>query len=181
MVALLAGGALQALRIHTERSRFLEARAMLVEAREALLNHAAAVGSLPCPDLDDDGDPDSCANGAAHAGRLPWRLLALPARDPWGQPLNYMLSPAFASGRAIALASLGNIRIRQTESGGDEGSLANEGSVALALWSSGPNGRQDAHRGGNLLVANAPDTDDPLTWLSRFLLIGRMLEAGRPL
>lgn len=154
---------------------------MLLEARESLLNHAAAIGSLPCPDIDDDGEPDACAGETAHAGGLPWRLLALPAKDPWGQSLNYMLSPAFGPERTITLASQGNIRIRQAESGGNDTSLANERSVALALWSNGPNGAQEAHSGGNLLIADSAASDDPVIWLSRFLLIGRLLEAGRPL
>jgi len=182
IVATLSVGTLSALRLHTERANLLEARSMLAEAREALLNHAAVSGNLPCPDTNDDGDPDACPANGALVGRVPWRLLALPERDPWGQTLNYSVHSSFASGRTIALTSLGGIDIRSASSNGSSESLANPESVAMALWSSGANGSQEAGREAPFqLFAEAPESDDLVVWLSRFVLIGRMLEAGRSL
>ena len=73
---------------------------VLNEARAALIGRAAAdndrPGSLPCPDVDNDGDADwlvgnECQNG--YIGRLPWRTLGLTdLRDASGERLWYALS-----------------------------------------------------------------------------------------
>lgn len=182
IIATLSIGALSAIRLQTERSNLLEARSMLSEAREALLNHAAVSGSLPCPDSNDDGDPDPCSGNGVQSGRLPWRLLALPARDPWGQALHYGVHSSFTTGRTIGLTSLGGIDIRSSDADGRSDSLANPESVVLALWSSGANGVQEANSAPQFrLIAAGPESDDLVIWLSRFVLIGRMLEAGQPL
>ena len=70
-------------------------------ARDALIGRAAAddtrPGSLPCPDIDNDGAADGAfGNCTSYLGRLPWRTLGLPeVRDGWGERLWYVLSPAY--------------------------------------------------------------------------------------
>ncbi len=71
------------------------------KAKEALVARAVAdnnrPGSLPCPDLNNDGVAElfagtQCPN---YVGRLPWRTLALPdLRDAEGERLWYVLSPS---------------------------------------------------------------------------------------
>ncbi|MEM7252981.1 MAG: hypothetical protein AAF493_16315 [Pseudomonadota bacterium] len=52
-------------------------------------------GYLPCPDIDDDGSPDT-ACGRDPIGRLPWRRLGLPdIRDAHGERLWYALANEF--------------------------------------------------------------------------------------
>ena len=67
----------------------------LAQAKEALIGRAVAdnerPGSLPCPDLNDDGT----ANGSCSEtiGRLPWKTLGLPdLRDGDGNRLWYALA-----------------------------------------------------------------------------------------
>jgi len=78
--------------------------ALLAQAKQALIGRAVAdstrPGSLPCPDIDDDGSAESTvAYGGvcpSYIGRLPWKTLGLPdSRDASGERLWYALFPAF--------------------------------------------------------------------------------------
>jgi hypothetical protein len=94
----------------------------LALAREALLGRALSddlrPGSLPCPDVDDDGqltlsvDYGGGGTCTRYIGRLPWKTLGLPElRDGDGEHLWYALSPAFmdATGNAVNTDSIGSI------------------------------------------------------------------------
>src|SRR5688500_4529835 len=77
-------------------------RAALDYARQALIGRAIGdanrPGSLPCPDLDDDGSAELFVGSAcpAYIGRLPWRTLGVgDLRDESGERLWYALSPNF--------------------------------------------------------------------------------------
>jgi hypothetical protein len=77
-------------------------RAVLEEARHALIGRAVSdanrPGSLPCPDGDDDGSADLFIGSACptYIGRLPWRSLGIgDLKDEHGERLWYALSPAF--------------------------------------------------------------------------------------
>jgi len=83
--------------------------AALAQARDALIGSAATddnhPGSLPCPDLDNDGQLQSAGetfgNCASLIGRLPWRTLGLPdLRDSSGERLWYVLSSNFRDNAA---------------------------------------------------------------------------------
>lgn len=82
-------------------SREQRTSAALAVARDALIGRAAAddtrPGSLPCPDVDNDGTADGAfGNCTSYLGRLPWRTLGLPdVRDGWGERLWYALSPGY--------------------------------------------------------------------------------------
>ena len=77
-------------------------RAALDYARQALIGRAIGdanrPGSLPCPDLDDDGSAELFVGSAcpSYIGRLPWRTLGIgDVRDAAGERLWYALSPDF--------------------------------------------------------------------------------------
>lgn len=75
--------------------------AALAVARDALIGRAASddtrPGSLPCPDVDNDGTADGAfGNCTSYLGRLPWRTLGLAdVRDGWGERLWYALTSAY--------------------------------------------------------------------------------------
>lgn len=76
--------------------------AVLAQAKQALIGRAVAddtrPGSLPCPDIDDDGSAELFAGTdcPSYIGRLPWRTLGLPdLRDAAGERLWYALSNNF--------------------------------------------------------------------------------------
>jgi hypothetical protein len=82
----------------------------LQQAKEALIARAALdrtrPGSLPCPDLDNDGDADLLAGNdcPAYIGRLPWKTLGLPdLRDAAGERLWYALSQNFTDSDAYVI------------------------------------------------------------------------------
>ncbi|MGH8622342.1 MAG: hypothetical protein ACREUB_12430 [Burkholderiales bacterium] len=100
--ALLVYGMVDTTSAALRRDR--DTAASLAQAKQALIGRAVAdgtrPGSLPCPDIDDDGSAEStvayggvCPN---YIGRLPWRTLGLPdPRDASGERLWYALFPAF--------------------------------------------------------------------------------------
>jgi hypothetical protein len=84
----------------------------LRQAKDALIARAALddnrPGSLPCPDLDNDGDADLLFgnNCPSYIGRLPWRTLGLPdLRDAAGERLWYALSQNFTDSQGFRINS----------------------------------------------------------------------------
>lgn len=182
IVTLLSAGAITALRIQTERNRLLETRTQLGEAREALINYAASnlAGVLPCPDTNDDGKPDACDGNSVHRGRLPWHLLGLPRTDPWGQALHYAVHQNFIQTADLRLSTQSGLEIESLDNANNYITLADEKNVVLAIWSGGADATSNPSGSTiNKVLAEAPDADDIVIWLSRFVLLGRMLEAGR--
>jgi len=101
-IVLFAYNAVQSTSLTLERDR-ITANA-LAQARQALIGRAVAdnlrPGSLPCPDIDNDGDAESpvAFSGVCpmYIGQLPWKTLGLPdLRDGEGERLWYALSNNF--------------------------------------------------------------------------------------
>jgi hypothetical protein len=108
LLVLLVGGSYFLLRDakslaqHAKLEESRKTSAALAEAKVALIGRAIAdnnrPGSLPCPDVDNDGDSElfSGLDCPSYNGRLPWRTLRLPDfRDESGERLWYALSPSF--------------------------------------------------------------------------------------
>ncbi len=85
--------------------------AALALARDALVARAAVdntiPGSLPCPDVDNDGQLTAvdqvAGNCTSFIGRLPWKTLGLPdLRDGGGERLWYALSANFRDNPAVS-------------------------------------------------------------------------------
>jgi hypothetical protein len=115
---------------------------VLSQARAALVARAAAddnrPGSLPCPDVNDDGqvtvaDDWSGSVCTSYIGRLPFRTLGLPdLRDANGERLWYVLSPAFRdnpNGGVLNSDTSGSLAIA--------GTISISG-VAAIVFSAGP-------------------------------------------
>jgi hypothetical protein len=105
---------------HNDQAR--TTTAALALAKEALIGRGGSdanrPGSLPCPDLDNDGQLQSAGelfgNCAANVGRLPWRTLGLPdLRDGNGDRLWYAVSPNFfdIAGLTINDATVGTLSV----------------------------------------------------------------------
>jgi hypothetical protein len=107
----------------------------LRDAKNALIAYGAiedsTPGSLPCPDVDNDGDSDTtnCSVGAPETlGCLPWKTLGLPPGEQYGiERIWYALSPTFKNSLN---ASLRNIPARQIN-------LRNAGSMTVRTQSGG--------------------------------------------
>jgi len=128
----------------------------LAQAKAALIGYAVGMsdtdlsagyrpGDLPCPDLNDDGSPDTpCNTQASRIGRLPWKHLGLKdLRDGDGERLWYAVSINFKKDDRTTCASpgaagclnsdaRGTITIRNTS-----GTVINTGSNPDAYTPSG--------------------------------------------
>ena len=118
-------------------------RAVLEEARQALIGRAVSdasrPGSLPCPDGDDDGSADLFIGSSCptYIGRLPWRSLGTgDLRDADGERLWYALSPAFRD-HPLAPAINSDTRGTLTIYGGAEGAPLVSDAVAV-VFAPGP-------------------------------------------
>ncbi len=96
----------------------------LAQAKAALIGYAASVasplGTLPCPDTDNDGNSNPPSSGPCVAllGRLPWKTLGLSdLRDSTGERLWYVLSTNFQAGSPIASNTPGQLTIVDNGSG----------------------------------------------------------------
>ena len=177
ILAILAGGAISLLRLQTMRAQNAETRSQLQDAREALINYAAVKGVLPCPDTNLDGSSDACS---AAKGRLPWKELGLPAVDVWGQSLYYAVTRTYTQSSTLGLNTDGTIELEAKLVGGTTASLANNKSLAFVVWSSGADSTNaSASASASIVIGEAPDSDDLVVWVSRYIVLGRMLEAGR--
>ncbi|MCX9154836.1 type II secretion system GspH family protein [Niveibacterium sp. 24ML] len=140
-------------------------------------------------------------------GLLPWESLGITAIDGWGRRLAYVVTNDFAEDDLLRLDTPGSIQI--AAGGASPAQLASDGAVAAAVWSFGSNGSfgtntdgsqipPDSSTGadeqtngsltGQIVVARdlAEDPgsangvfDDQVIWISRFVLVGRLIEAGR--
>lgn len=123
----------------------------LAQAKEALIGRAASdnvrPGSLPCPDINNDGSAESPVlypGGVcpSYIGRLPWRTLGLPElRDGSGELLWYALSPLFRDhslAEPINSDKKGNITVYS----GDTSTVITAEAVAVVFAAGGAVGTQ---------------------------------------
>ncbi|MEN3067598.1 type II secretion system protein [Uliginosibacterium sediminicola] len=174
VISLLAGSLMKAFQLQLAFGRSTLAREQLREAREALLNYAVVNQRLPCPASDSSGIAQTSCSSTPK-GWLPWQELGLPARDAWGQTLRYAVSTAMSTS-GFGLGSTGSLQLYQGSN-----RMNNDEAVAFVVWSIGSDGH-DASSGSNAVVTvESPSSDDLVEWVSRYLLFGKMLAAGRSL
>ena len=140
----------------------------LALAKQALIASAASSnlrpGSLPCPDVDNDGLSDQIGNNPAAActqfiGRLPWQTLGLPdLRDAAGERLWYAVSPNFQdlSANRINSGTVGQLIVH-------EGEQTTTGVVAIVTAPGKPIGNQqrtaaDVNNASNYLESYSTET-----------------------
>jgi hypothetical protein len=132
----------------TEAGRAVKAdaktRAALDYARQALIGRAIGdanrPGSLPCPDLGDDGSAELFVGSAcpSYIGRFPWRTLGVgDLRDETGERLWYALSPGFRDHpRAPPINS--DTRGTLTVHSGSDGTVITREAVAVVFAPGSP-------------------------------------------
>ncbi|HRP25578.1 type II secretion system protein [Thauera sp.] len=172
----------------------------LHDIQHALIGFALIHGRLPCPSSEADptsplyGLEDAPPCSFASEGRLPWRSLAMPATDAWGNPRTsaaddwaghwrYRVDPPFAAGPiTAATAPAANLQIRSHD--GSRITTTDSQAVAI-IYSTGPNRRPDglnasyAASGAEYQAGvPTPDFDDLLLWIGRPLLIARLAQGG---
>lgn len=202
IVTLLTGGAITALRVQAQRSAFSDTQAALLEARDALLGYAINHGRLPCPATDATGTSHATCPGNARRGLVPWSTLGIRAEDAWNQRLSYEVSTTLTTAPLSDPSPGNSVSLREARGGS---SVADDGSLAFAIWSHGTNGHEALNAQGvwqdaspdNDEHSNAPRTpptplqvivrphsdtyDDQVSWVSKYILYRHLLDAGLPL
>lgn len=180
------------------------ARAQLDLSLEALYGFAISHGRLPCaadPTLDSShaeaGKEDCTSN---KAGVLPWRTLALPETDPWGQRLSYyahglfVVAPSDEARAGFTLEDKGSLDVRpgnnatHTVANDLPAVIVSHGRNGLGGYRSNgqrrpvthPDEQENADADGNF-INRPPDNqfDDLTVWIVPTVLNARMLAAGR--
>ncbi len=202
IVGVLLGGLMMPLSAQVQARRAQETGRALEEIREALIGFALINGRLPCPDTDDDptaagyGEENApCSAAPVSEGFLPWRTLGVSPHDAWGSFRTTASSPRLGDWRyrvdrtyaqTFALSSGFSDNLEVKDSAGTLLTIASGSSgehpVAVIL-SAGPNTMPDGDNGsfdktyqGGPAAANF---DDMTIWISRPVLVNRMVAAGK--
>ena len=203
--ALLLGGLMVPLAAQMDRYRLRETEAALGQALEALLGYAAAHDNrLPCPDIDGDGMEDLPGSAATPCrrveGELPRATLGVPGRDGWGRPLRYRGNDALTGPQGMPRPpnTRGGLRIDNPRTS-ERLTVGDPEAPAAIIFSCGANGHPDGENdgtGGNPAGCSNPVRPDPryahavpgrpgsggfddvLVWMSKNVLLGRLVRAG---
>lgn len=202
LVSLLIGGLLIPLSAQRELQSLIESQKRLTDIKEALLGFAVVNGRLPCPST--TADPTSASYGVEDAacagieGYLPWRTLGVQATDAWGitrtataDPFfgfwRYRVDDAFTVAFTLNTVPTSNLLIQDAAGNALTESAAN--SPVVIVYSTGPdrtpNGQNiDTDAGATTdptYQAGDPSStfDDIVLWISRPILLSRMISAGK--
>lgn len=209
IVALLLGGLLPSVTSQIEQQRRNETRKQLADIQQALLGFAIMHGRLPCPTTEANPanagygeEAASCPIGTpANDGYLPWKTLGVAETDAWGSKRSsatslwrgywrYRTDRNFSnSGALITLTpvvtgfSADNIAI--ADNSGAILTSASERPIAV-VYSTGadlePDQQNVSYEDTNATYQSdvpSPAFDDILIWISRPVLLNRMVTAGK--
>jgi prepilin-type N-terminal cleavage/methylation domain-containing protein len=190
IVGVLLGGLVVGLGQASETQKLKDTRASLALVQEALLAYAAINGRLPCPDTNADGLENAGCTGAT-VGAAPWATLGLSQRDAgdtWGGTaatavFNYRADNTFVQ------ASVANppdtatgLQVRNLAATTTY-TAANPDAAAAVVYSAGKNLTLDGDNvagDANYTWDSPTDTfDDELIWVSKYLVLNRMVQAGK--
>ncbi len=197
IVGLMMSAFLMPLSAQLEQRQRAETRAILEQAKEALVGYAIVNKYLPCPDtqatptgIEGGRTANQCTNPE---GVLPWQALGVSGQDGWGRYIRYRVTPAFSNTSTFfTLATPGTITVNS-----DISTLTN--SAAAVLISHGLNGLgavqmsaatstdEQINTDGNAVFmshtptpqGSANEFDDQVDWLSPNILFNRMVSAGK--
>ncbi len=182
ILGLITGGLMTSLGAQLENGRYSDTRAAMERIENALMGYSLANGgALPAADIDGDGVADS---GQAR-GSLPWKTLGLEqvtGLDAWKRPFRYHVDAAYReTPPPLPPDTLSGLRV--DDLAGQALTSGNPSAPIVVVLSFGSNGRGDGDNGDSdaRYTSNSPVSgsfDDELRWLSRYLLLGKLLDAG---
>lgn len=194
ILGLLVGGLIMPMAMQIEKDKRRQTETALTALREALIGYAIANQTLPCPDSDGDGQPDTCATGSGNfsIGGPPWALLGLESRDTWGGSYRYAVNGAYTdTGTPISYstAGTGSGRLFVHEGAGCTGNQRADNVAAVILsgaksdyGSSLEQENRDNDRcfvGLEYSTVSGGEFDDLVGWVSPSVLLSRLASAGR--
>lgn len=192
-IVLLIVGMMLSMMLGLTQHTFLMAKRKQVqqdlnEIQQSLMGFVSIHGFLPCPDQNDDGIDDACANtnmSASTEGNLPWSRLGLKRHDPWGRPYRYRLNNALSVPFSLTTLGTGAGQIKICMLA--DCSRTHASNVALVVYSRAvhdavalPHLHDELENadGDAVYVSHAPSADgfdDELVWLSYAVLMNRMI------
>ncbi|MEK9825339.1 MAG: prepilin-type N-terminal cleavage/methylation domain-containing protein [Methylotenera sp.] len=202
VLALLMGGMLMPLRTQFEYQKQQQTAKSLTEIKEALIGYAIIHGRLPCPTFITDPahadfgvEATSCAAAVASDGYLPWKSLGVNETDAWGIRQTaasagmvgywrYRVDTKFSSTFKFD-TTFSSSELRVIDNAGTRITTAAEAPMAV-VYSTGKNLRADGENAdyeatGGVYQSDVQSKtfDDMLIWITRPLLMYRMVSAGK--
>jgi type II secretion system protein G len=192
IIGFILGSFLTLTSAQMEQIKLKKASDDLLLIKEALMGYVLSNGVFPCPDANQDGVADLCTstlNTSATEGGLPWSVLGVPAKDPWGQYYQYRINNAFTIPFTLSTlgSSVGLIRIcKDSNCKGIEAS-----NVPLVVYSKGRNAGinpvsnsdelENSDLDGTFVSRDFTENgfDDLLMWISSNVLMNRMVSVGK--
>lgn len=202
LLTILLSALLVPLTTQVEQRKISDTRKALDEIREALIGFALINGRLPCPDTDTDpaaagyGEEDATCTAPTAEGYLPWKTLGVAPMDAFGITRTATGNPRIGDWRyrvhrnfsvAFTLTSVttGTDNLAVRDSANNLISSGTERPVAI-VYSAGPNTTPDGQNAtyeatNGVYQADVPSGtfDDILIWISRPILMNRMVSAGK--
>jgi type II secretory pathway pseudopilin PulG len=183
IMGLVIGGLLATAPAVLENQRYRDARHTLDLIEDALIGYTLANGGgLPSADVTGDGVSDP----GSEQGAVPWKTLGLQAglvkQDPWGKPYLYHVDSNWRdTPPPIPPDTVSGLRVDDLS--GRRLTLDDPRAPVAVILTSGANGRPDGDNGDgdtrytrNVYVDGT--FDDEVRWISRYQLLGRLVDAG---
>ena len=201
ILALMFGGLFVPLSAQIDQRNYSETRQRMSEIKEALIGFAMINGRFPCPSTVTDPssagfgiEAASCSSSAMSEGYLPWKTLGVNDTDAWGEVQKtstggmtgywrYRVDRNFSVAFDMTKVLLDNL---QVQDGVGNALTTDAGRPAVIFYSTGKNRLADGEN-ADYEVSNgvyesdvqSTDFDDHLAWISRPLLMNRMVTAGK--
>lgn len=202
IVTLVLGSILVPLTTQVEQRKVSDTRRMLDDIREALLGFVTLNGRLPCPDTDTDpaaagyGEEEASCTSPVAEGYLPWKTLGVASMDSFGITRTISSSPRIGDWRyrvhrnfsvafTLTTVTTGTDNLSVRDSANNLISSGTERPVAI-VYSAGPNTTPDGQNAtyeitNGVYQYDVPSStfDDILIWISRPILMNRMVAVGK--
>jgi prepilin-type N-terminal cleavage/methylation domain-containing protein len=202
ILGLLIGGMLMPLQAQWEYSKRQRTTKALAEIKEALIGFAILNGRFPCPSFITDPahiefgvEAISCASGSAtRDGFLPWKSLGVSETDAWGITQRtdagsmqgywrYRIDENYVGIFSFTTQFSDQLQIRNSVdhilTTTTERPIAVIYSTGKNLHADGENADYEASAGVYQSDAQSTNFDDILIWITRPLLMNRMVSAGK--
>ncbi|MEM7252980.1 MAG: type II secretion system protein [Pseudomonadota bacterium] len=198
-LTLILSGVITPLGHYIDKQRTTRTHNELDAAHDALMGYAVSNGaSLPCPDHDGDGTSDVTAGPIpcrVQEGYLPSATLGVRGFDGWGRRLRYRPDNAFTEPGGLGNPPNTTSRLQVRNRAGVRLTVSDPHSSAAIVFSCGKNGIPDDDNRAKGVIRNCsqadasdsryvqdvttPDEfDDVLIWVSKNILLNRLVAAG---
>lgn len=202
ILGLMFGGLFVPISVQIDQRNYSETRQRMSEIKEALIGFAMINGRFPCPSSVTDPsnagfgvETVPCTSNATSEGYLPWKTLGVFETDAWGEVQRtpaggmvgywrYRVDRNFSIAFGM-LTPFAEDALKVQDIAGNA-LTTDAGRPVVIFYSTGKNRTADGENAdyeatNGLYESEAQSTtfDDHLVWISRPLLMNRMVTAGK--